>query len=386
MKIPFASLLALLFAFVSPFATPTTASAGSLVTPIRMEISPLSDDLAITSYIGFAPKENAANLAGQSITWPTFASNWIEILRTGAPFKGSGFDFAAKQANADYSWMVTSSSFRSWNLGLTTEQQFGNRNVISLDVRSLRSGVTFKPNRIVMTVRSYDHMDDLVRWQPDVINITASFASSNYFRLRLEAGLDGVTGTPDDVLSSSQDLNLATMMFRYGGLMPAIGAFGSGDNTQQLQNGFNYYRDTHTVLRLVVTVPYDDGGTAKTFQTSLVIIPTQSGVESRVVDMPLTLDLAHNRIHMGEVGNSPALNRIYAVEQSTDLTNWNMVFYPDLGQGEITPFKIDGGLARNFFRVREFSPPVAEEGPLAQFAGPLAFSPAEQPVDDSIAP
>ncbi len=370
----------LLSIFVAVFGLSASVVVAT-ETPAAMSIAPLSDDLEVVCHVGYAPKENAANPAGQSATWNSFASNWLDILRSGAGSSGSGFDLAQKRFAPDYAWMATSSSFRSWNLGLTTEQQFGNRVIVSLDVRSLRTNVTFKPSQIGMNIRSYDHMNESVRWQPDVINATASFATSNYFRLRMEAGTDGILGTSDDVLAGSQDLSQPTRMFRYGGLMAAIGAFGSGDAAQQLQNVLTYYEDTHSVLRLVVTVPYTDGSEGvKTLQTSVVLIPTGAGLESRVVDMPLTMDLAHNRVHMGDVGNAPEPNRLYQVEQSSDLNSWTPVFYPDLGRGEITPFKIDGTLPRNFFRVREFSP-AAPSMMLRTPRGP----PQQAPKDDSVA-
>jgi hypothetical protein len=350
-------------------------SSVSAQAPYQMELSQ-SPDIAITSFIGFVPRENVTNLAQQSATWVPASANWINVLRFGEINRGTGYEAVGKQSMIDYQWMVVSNNFRSWAAGLTTEPQYGNRAAISMHAKSLRAGVTFQPSTITMNLRAYKH-SFAAGWTQDIIDRNADFSEANYFRLRMEAGPDGVNGTPDDTMAQFQDLSLATTSFLYGGLMAGFGAFGAGDNGQQLTNVLNYCVDNHIVLRIAITVPYLDNGTPKVLSTAAVFIPWGMTLDSEEPGPALSVDVANGQVTLG---TGPA-NELYLVEQSGDLLNWTPIVHPELGKATPTVLMFDKTKPRNFFRSKKLVPTSTPVAAGMRFLRSMTSS--GKPTDDS---
>lgn len=365
----------MLATLVAPLTLVLTSICGAQA-PYEMQLAGSntpSEDISVKSFISFVPKENTVTPTEQSATWAAAAANWMDILKDSTLTKGIGYSAVGKQSAPDYQWMVTSNGFKSWAAGLTTESQWGNRTAISIEPQVLKAGITFRPRDIVYTAKSYAWTAS-EGWKTDVINLTASFASSNYFRHRLNS---------DGTLAASQDLALPSTRFRYGGLMVGISGFGSGDNAQKLSNVVDYYMSTHTVLWVSVTIPYNDNGVDKTFSTSLAILPTGSDLILKDVETPLTLDLANSRVLLGDATTPADPHTLYLIERTTDLQNWTPVYYPNFGNGTQMFYGVQTDMPRQFFRVRQYAPtPAAAAGAAhALRNGP----PPARPVDDSVA-
>lgn len=339
-------------------------------------------------FIGYLPRENPANLALQGETWVAARDGWVSILRTNGSSAGSGYSLAAKRSAPDYNWLITS-SFNSWGGELDSTTQFGNRHHFGLRIHAIRPGVTFRMQDVTTEVRSFVYGSS--GWTVDgVVSISTNLSVLNAFRLRLEAGTDGVSGTNDDPVATVQSSSLPSTSGLFGGLGVAMGAYGTGDNSQKLRNVYNYCDANHLVFKVTVTVPYIENGEPFTSSASAVFAPATQQWSEQLPEgttvPPLTLALSESELLFGkdETGPFPAVNGLYVVEKSTDLQAWTSVALANFGSGLLTPFAVGDypSAPRYFYRGRMLIP--ATQNTLLR--GPRNNVPVGKPIGDVVAP
>lgn len=377
-------LLLIVAAILAAFVNPVQA----IDPPSKFTLTRPDAGVSMDVFLGFLPRENPANLALQGETWVPARDNWVGILRTGGSSAGSGYSLAAKQSTPDYNWLITS-TFNSWGGELDSTSQFGNRHHFGLRIHAIRPGVTFRMQDITTQVQSFIFGSS--GWAADgVVNISTNLSVLNAFRLRLEAGTDGINGTNDDPIATVQSSSLPSTSCLFGGLGVAMGAYGSGDNAQKLRNVYNYCSTNHLVFKVTVTVPYTENGQPFTSSASAVFWPaTQQWSEQLpegTVVPPLTLALSESELLLGQDkdGPFPATNGLYVVEKSTDLQAWTPVAPAAFGSGLLTPFRIGDypSAPRYFYRGRMLVPATQS----TMMARQVRSTPIGKPSADTVAP
>ncbi len=359
-------------------------SPVSAQTPTSFDLTK-SSDIGVVAYLGYMPRESPTNLALQGPDWTAAATNWVTILRTGGITQGSGHAMAAKQPRMDYDWMVTS-TYQSWHKALTTDGDHGNRTHWGFRANSLKPTVKFRICDVWCKVESYTYSPSQ-GWHLDgVIHIETDLTVLNYFRLRLEAGPDGVNGNNDDIVSGLQDSAVPSENCLYGGLGTGIGSFGSGNDQQKLDNVVAYCRTNNMVLRLVMNIPYLDGTTPKEETWSMCSVPSTFVASPNLPDgktVPPVAFNGSNEVTFGIMTDAPEPNGLYVVEKSPDLIHWSDLRPPDIGDNGILHIKVadqTAGAPHYFYRGR-YLIPALPTGAAARSAPP------EKPTkDDSIAP
>ncbi len=375
-------------AILAVFALCITTPASATEPVNKFTLTRPGAGVSTDVFLSFLPRENPSNPALQGETWVTARDGWVNILRTGGSSVGSGYTLAAKRSSPDYNWLITS-SFPSWGGELDSTTQFGNRHHFGLRIHAIRPGVTFRMQDVTTEVRSYIYGSS--GWAADgVVNISTNLSVLNAFRLRLEAGTDGVNGTNDDPVATVQSSSLPSTSCLFGGLGVAMGAYGSGDNYQKLRNVYNYCAANHLVFKINVNIPYTENGQPFTSSASAVFAPATQQWSDQLpegtVMPPLSLSISESELLFGdsEKGLFPATNSLYVVEKSTEQRSWTPVVPANFGTGLLTPFAVGDYLAgapRYFYRVRQLIPATQQT-----LRGPRNNVPTGPPIGDSVAP
>ena len=306
---------------------------------------PISSPPSIQWFASSLPREDSTG-AAQGASWPSAATNWMMAIRTNSTTAvGTGRAAAMNINYADHFGMVTSSAFNSWRaVAEFPSSEYGNRQYFGFKV-VVQSG-SFVPSNITYHITT-QVWNTSSGWNTVLFNnVSSSMAlDNNIFRQRLDAGGDGVFGTSDDSVSSSQVMSLPTKAFVYGGYGIGVGAYGSGSPQDQLNNALNYIQSGKFRVLLTVGVPYSDGNTY-TFTT---------------IYMPPATDI--QAVYLPPSGSTPAYvswpgstGTLYSVESSTDLVSWNPPVYVNGAAGSTFCPVLDqhNGVPKCFYRVKAF--------------------------------
>lgn len=315
------------------------------------------------------PREDANNPALQGETWQAAAQNWTELVKGKSPV-GTSIGVGQEKVErtdslGDYTGMITSApDFQSWKAVAqpdgTNPVQRGNRIhwacpgwIYSDD------GETFIPADVNIRVRSMVYNYSTMEYEYDgVVDQSTTLATTNYFRLRLNAGSDGENGTSDDMLDV-QDGTLPTQSFLFGGIGAGIGAFGSGSDQQKIQNTLNYCRQKALILECRATIPYKDenGVPQEPIETLGYLYPSSCPEFSGDIEMMSENELV---IH----GNSSTA--VYHVMKSPDLITWEHDQYAS-GFGSVSvTLDESSDHDRYFYRVACFDPAMSSPSPSVQ--------------------
>lgn len=305
------------------------------------------------------PREDASNSAYEGGTWDAASSNWMDLIKNRGAVGdsvGSGQEIAERQADLDdYTGMITTApGFESWKAvaGDNSPDQWGNRIHNGIWVYVDENDETFVPADVEVTFKSQVWSQGSQSWSYDgVVNQMTTLATTNDFRLRLNAGTDSVPGTSDDLVDI-QNGNLDTVSFLYGGIGIGVGSFGSGSDQQKIQNTLNYLRSGHFRIEVRVTVPFDKNGSPQEPASALWYImqsECEVDLDTLVISDPNTLEVMTN------------VGALYQIEKSEDLSDWKVDGHLS-GSGEIDYDIFEyPSTPRQFYRVRCFG----YEAPLA---------------------
>jgi hypothetical protein len=271
--------------------------------------------VTIKWYSASLPREDVAVPAHQGASWPTASSNWMEAIRTDSPTVGTDRNQVTNIRHNDYAGMVSSSNFSLWRSNAETSSEYGNRQHYGFKMYSQIG--SFTPNNITYTISS--QVWNGTGWVNQIYSgVTSSMAQDNNpFRQRLNAGVDTVYGTVDDVFASSQVMSSPTNSFIYGGYGIGISAYGNGTNQDKINNALAYMQGGKLRVVLMVSVLHSNG-TTYTFSNTY---------------MPPCLDMSQIKaVYSPSSGGSGAYiswpsdpSSLYLVAKSPDMMTWSPV-------------------------------------------------------------
>ena len=299
--------------------------------------------VSIKFYRSVLPREDASGSA-QGSAWSTASSNWMNVIRTEVASIGDGTHAVAKVIDYnDYYGMVTTPSFGSWRAvaSSSTPIEYGNREYYGFKVYT-QSG-SFIPSNITYHIGTY--VWNGTSWVNVIYPISTTIAAMNLdgnnFRQRLNAGNDGVYGTADDIVASSQLSSSPTNAFIYGGYGIGIGAYGSGTNQDKINNALAYMSGGK--LKTVVTVTVLHNGTTYSF-TNTTMPPSQ------MVQLAYVPKSSNSTASITWTGTG----LLYQYEKSPDLQNWTADNSYISGSGPMSIDVAEQGLGfkKYFYRLR----------------------------------